>query len=216
MDGGRALRAIIALWQTRVRATYIAMWVGRVFAGGFVVFGLFGGHILTYLTGETTDYTNPFLAMIGIFVMLGARREYDYEVQRETAEKLILPLRGKTVATYLRQNYTIFLETDSLSKAAETVQNGLEKHFLVGNSENTITGILTYEMLKNSSPHDTVLIEIGALMITDFQVLSNTLDADAAYFLFQNLDLPILPVVDDTNQVVGVLDFEVLHRVVGN
>ena len=32
MDGGRIFRSVMRLWFTREKATYIAMWVGRVFA----------------------------------------------------------------------------------------------------------------------------------------------------------------------------------------
>jgi Zn-dependent protease len=44
MDGGRVLRALLALGTTRVRATQIAVGVGTVVAGGFVVLGFYTGH----------------------------------------------------------------------------------------------------------------------------------------------------------------------------
>ena len=215
MDGGRALRAIIALWQTRVRATYIAMWVGRVFASAFVIFGLFGGIIITYLTGEKTEYTNPFLALIGVFVMMGARREYDYEIRRESAEKLTLPLHNQIVKTYMRREYTVFMETDPLLAAVELAQRGLEKHFLVTDAQREIVGILTYDALLEASKTNHLRQPISAFIQRNFQSFSPDDNAETAYYIFQDLDLPLLPVVSDA-QVIGVLDLKILYRIISN
>src|SRR5262245_59863522 len=45
MDGGRVLRAVLATRLSRVRATEIAVGVGSLVAGAFVIFGLYAGHI---------------------------------------------------------------------------------------------------------------------------------------------------------------------------
>lgn len=60
LDGGRALRAFLALWMPRARATAIAAGLGKVFA---VAFGIFG---LLY---------NPILAIIALVIWFGARTE---------------------------------------------------------------------------------------------------------------------------------------------
>lgn len=59
MDGGRVLRALLAMTMNYRNATRIAAAVGQVFALGFV--------LLSYL--------NPFLLLIAAFVFFGARAE---------------------------------------------------------------------------------------------------------------------------------------------
>jgi Zn-dependent protease len=59
MDGGRILRALLAMRLSYLRATEIAVRVGQVFALIFMVLG----------------YYNPFLIVIAFFVWVGATRE---------------------------------------------------------------------------------------------------------------------------------------------
>jgi Zn-dependent protease len=60
MDGGRVLRAVLAIGMPRVKATAAAVAVGSVIAAAFFVFGLYVGHfglvavaIVVYLLGQT-------------------------------------------------------------------------------------------------------------------------------------------------------------------
>lgn len=62
MDGGRVLRGLLGYRMDFVRATTIAVRVGRIFALSFIVFGALRG--------------NPMLLLIGIFILLlGAHEE---------------------------------------------------------------------------------------------------------------------------------------------
>lgn len=76
MDGGRVLRAGLALRLPYSRATDIAAIIGRAFAVLFGIFGLLSG--------------NLFLALIGLFVFFGAGAERGEVAARES-------LRGLTV-----------------------------------------------------------------------------------------------------------------------
>lgn len=60
MDGGRVLRAILAMRTTTLRATEIAVSVGRTLAVGLMILGLF---------------TTPTLTLIGLFIWFAAGRE---------------------------------------------------------------------------------------------------------------------------------------------
>ena len=82
MDGGRCVRALLALRLEYARATRIAAGVGQVIAVGFVVLGLF---------------SNPFLLLIGAFVWLGAAQEARYATLKAA-------LRGVPVQRALRRD----------------------------------------------------------------------------------------------------------------
>jgi Zn-dependent protease/CBS domain-containing protein len=60
MDGGRALRALLAMRVSHLRATRVAAALGQAIALGFGLLGLFG---------------NPFLILIALFVWVGAAAE---------------------------------------------------------------------------------------------------------------------------------------------
>jgi Zn-dependent protease/CBS domain-containing protein len=61
MDGGRILRAVLAMRLSHDRATGVAALVGQGFAVIFALFGFFTGNI--------------FLLLIAVFVFMGARQE---------------------------------------------------------------------------------------------------------------------------------------------
>ena len=60
MDGGRVLRALLAMVMPYARATQIAAWIGQGLAVVFGIFGIFG---------------NPLLIFIAIFIFFGAQQE---------------------------------------------------------------------------------------------------------------------------------------------
>jgi Zn-dependent protease len=50
MDGGRILRSFLQIWNSREKATYIAMWVGILFSIMLVIWGLvFGDYIMSVI-----------------------------------------------------------------------------------------------------------------------------------------------------------------------
>ncbi len=67
MDGGRVLRALLAMRLGTVRGTGVAARVGRVLAVAMIALAL-----LPMLAGQST---NPMLALIGLFVFFGAGAE---------------------------------------------------------------------------------------------------------------------------------------------
>jgi len=77
MDGGRVLRALLARNRPYARATEIAAEVGKFFAIGLGLFGLFGGGGL-------------FLVAIAFFIYIGAAGEAQRTVMRAAFEGVIV------------------------------------------------------------------------------------------------------------------------------
>jgi CBS domain-containing protein len=74
MDGGRVLRALLAMWLSLGRATRIAVLIGQAFAAFFVVGGLMMG--------------NFSLALVGMFIFFGAGAEGREAIVREQLRTL--------------------------------------------------------------------------------------------------------------------------------
>jgi Zn-dependent protease len=85
MDGGRVLRAFLALFLPRVRATEIAVSVGTVFAVLFGVIGLLS--FMGIIPGP------PMLLILAVFLFLTGQAE-QYGVRQEEAEREQERFRG--------------------------------------------------------------------------------------------------------------------------
>jgi Zn-dependent protease len=72
MDGGRVLRAILAMTMPYSRATMVAARVGQVLAVCLAVYSYFG------------PTKNPILIFIAIFIFFGAQREAAMARMRQT------------------------------------------------------------------------------------------------------------------------------------
>ena len=120
MDGGRVLRAALALRMDRVRATWMAARIGQGLALGLGLIGLFG---------------NPFLILIAAFVWIGAgteagAAEVDARLSRQPA--------GRAMITSFR----VLAPGDPLARAVELTLSGTQKDFPVLDGER-IVGVLT-------------------------------------------------------------------------
>src|SRR5262249_5937744 len=105
MDGGRVLRALLALRMDYVRATRIAAYVGQGMAILFAIAGL-------------TGYASPMLVLIALFVWSGAQAE----VQMVRARSLI---SGVPVARLMTTQLYVLRPNDAIGRAGEIATAGL-------------------------------------------------------------------------------------------
>ena len=120
MDGGRVLRALLAMRMERSQATQIAASVGQGLA---LMLGLLG---LLY---------NPFLIFIALFVWIGAAAEAG-------VERIKSVLSGVAVGRAMMTEYQPLSPDDPLTRAVELTLAGSQKDFPV-QADGTIIGVLS-------------------------------------------------------------------------
>lgn len=185
MDGGRILRALLAMKIGREKATKIASSLGLVIAFIFFLTGLF---------------YNPFLMLIGLFIFLGAFSE-----NRMVQE--LAWLDGHTVEEAMLLNITIFKPQDSLDLVVNKIISGTETNFVVAD-EQTIKGILHHKAIIDHS-NKTVLVE--DIMDTNFKTVKDSDNLKTVYQLIYNSKQNLFPVVNN-GKLVGAIDANNLNE----
>jgi Zn-dependent protease len=123
MDGGRVLRALLAMRLTHARATRLAASVGQMMAIGFGLLGLTSG--------------NPFLLLIAFFVWIGAEGEAVQVEQR-------VLLKDVPVRAAMLTDFKTVGANDTLGQAADLLLAGSQQDFPVVSSDGrALQGLLT-------------------------------------------------------------------------
>lgn len=127
MDGGRMLRAVLAMRLNYVRATQIAAGIGQ---GAAILFGLFA--LVNW---------NPVLFLIAIFVYLGAQAE-SQQVQLKVA------LEGIPVADAMITRFITLEGGDPLHRAIEELLAGSQQDFPVTETGRVIGMLMRKDLIS--------------------------------------------------------------------
>ena len=120
MDGGRVLRALLAMRMDYVRATQIAASIGQGMAFLFGLAGLFG---------------NPFLLFIAFFVWIGASQEASMVQMRNS-------ISGIPVTNAMQTKFEILSPSDRLDRVVNLILAGSQQDFPVV-EDGQFVGVLT-------------------------------------------------------------------------
>lgn len=127
MDGGRILRAGLAMRMSYVRATVAASGLGQLLAFGLGIWGLAS--------------PNPLLVFIAFFIFIGAAEEGN-RVQTEAVTEGV-PVRDAMVTRF----YTL-QRADTLGSAADLLLHGTQHDFpIVDGEREDVIGVLTRQRL---------------------------------------------------------------------
>ncbi|WP_299124332.1 site-2 protease family protein [uncultured Winogradskyella sp.] len=179
MDGGRLLRALLALKMNRAKATQIAASLGQFIAIIFLLIGLL---------------YNPILIFIALFIFLGAYAE------NQTVQHLEL-LKNHTVEEAMLLDITTFKPKDSIDLVVNKLISGTEINFAVVEN-GIIKGVLRHEkIIENSNKN--ILVE--AVMDTNFETVKETDNLKKIHQLIYSKKQIYLPVVNQ-GKILGAID----------
>jgi Zn-dependent protease/CBS domain-containing protein len=181
MDGGRVLRALLALRMDYTRATDIAARTGRGFA---LVFGVIG---LLY---------NPFLVLIALFVWMSAAAE-GAETQQRSA------LSGVQVNRLMIRDVHTLTRNATLNDALRIVLTGFQHDFPVLDGEQVV-GVLTRATLLAGIAKSGVESSVGDAMETSFRTVSPEEQVNDALARLRECRCRTLPVVEN-GKLCGLL-----------
>ena len=184
MDGGRVLRALLALRMEYTRATQVAASIGQGLAFLFGFIGLF---------------TNPFLLFIAFFVWIGAAQEASM-VQMKSA------LGGIPVSRAMLTDFRTLSPHDSLARAVELVLTGAQQDFpVVGNGH--VEGVLTRGDLLTALAERGKGALVRDVMRHEFQTVDSFEMLEKAFARLQDCDCHTLPVTHN-GRLVGLVTMD--------
>lgn len=184
MDGGRVLRALLALRSDYVRATQTAATIGQGIALLFGFVGLF---------------TNPFLVFIALFVWIGATQE-------ATMVKVRSALGGVPVEKAMLTDFKTVSPEDPLSRLVELTMSGSQQDYPVTDGSG-IVGIVTHRDLIQGLSEQGESAPAGTIMRREFQALDPGEMLEAVFMRLQSSDLMTVPVVRN-GSLVGLLTMD--------
>lgn len=187
MDGGRVLRAFLAMKMDYVRATHIAANVGQIMAFIFGFIGLF---------------TNPFLVFIALFVWMGAAAESSI-VQMKSG------LGGIPVSRVMITDFKTLKPDEPLAEAAESLLSGYQQDFPVVGGDEKILGLLTRARLVDALAKNGETTPVRNAMETRFVATHPSEMAEAAFIRLQHSHCRSMPVLRD-GKLLGMVTAEIV------
>ena len=187
MDGGRVLRALLAM-RTRnyPRATETAARVGRFFA---LLFGLIG----LFVTG------NPFLVFIALFVWLGAAAE-------ASAVQTSAMLDGVPLSEVMVTDVRTLAPADPLRRAMELTLSGFQQDFPVV-EHGAVVGVLTRQQLVRGLAERGADAPVEVAMGREFLIATPDEPVEEALTRLKSCACHAMPVVRG-RELLGVLTTE--------
>jgi len=185
MDGGRVLRALLAMRMEYVRATQVAANVGQGLAFIFGFIGLFN---------------NPFLLFIAFFVWIGASQEASM-VQMKNS------LSGIPVTRAMLTDFKTLAPHDTLSQVVDLILAGSQHDFPVLDANGSVIGILERGTFINALSQRGQSVPVVDVMRRNLPNVDSHEMVEAALMRLQETGAKALPVVHG-GQFVGLITTE--------
>jgi Zn-dependent protease len=192
MDGGRVLRALLAMWLGYTSGTKMAATIGQVLAVGFAFLGFMG---------------NPMLILIAIFIFLAASGEAGEVEVREL-------IRGRSVSEGMITSFEALGVGATADDAAAKLLSTSQQEFPLIDGAGRLRGVVTHkaiiEALRNGQGGK------PALDIMDAEVPTVPVgeQLSVAADLLRRSNARFVGVVDATGRLVGYVTPDNLSELV--
>jgi CBS domain-containing protein len=184
MDGGRVLRALLALRLSDVRATQVAAGIGQAMAIALGIIGLF---------------VSPVLVFIALFLWIGATGE-----GRVAEAKFIA--HGLPVSAAMVREFETVAPDLPISAPLRRVLETTQHDFPVVTGE-AVIGMLGRDAMLKAVAGDGLTLTVAEVMRRSPKVLHPSDNLDDAFMQVMQTG-EALPVIDGQERLVGILTSE--------
>ncbi len=182
MDGGRVLRAVLAMRMSYASATQIAASIGQGIAFIFFILGL---------------WSNPMLLLIAVFIYFGASSEVAMAQMKSVSKDLRVSAAMVTQFEALPLNAT-------LNEAAEALLRTSQHEFPITDEIGKVHGILTRDDMIAGLRKSGAETPVTEVMRADIPSVRDSMLFDRAFEVMQQCSCPALPVLDASGRLVGL------------
>ena len=184
MDGGRVLRALLAMKLRHDKATFVAARVGQVIAGLFFIWGLYSGNFL--------------ILFIAVFVFMGAQQELVMARIHGAVEE------NATVADGMVTRFSTIPMDTPIWQAKEMAMQSMQSVFPVVDELRRCTGLVGREELLGPIRPGGEMFGIHTITKSTLQIPAER-PFDEAIDLMQQNGISVAPVVNANQQLVGLV-----------
>ena len=183
MDGGRVLRALLAMWLTKTKATQIAATIGQAMALMIGFMGFFG---------------NPMLILIAAFIFIAAGSESEAALFHDVTRDL-------TIRDAMVQSPAHLLPHDTIKAAIDLLLSSTDDDFAVFDKGDPLIGTITRDaLLLALSAHDDGT-RLSSIMKKADHILYDDEPLEKALTIFERSDAQALIVKDKKDEFLGLI-----------
>jgi len=190
MDGGRVLRALLAIRMGHLRATEVAATIGQWFAFALGFVGLF---------------YNPLLIFIAIFVYLAAASEAQVASLRAMS-------RDVPVGAAMMTEFATLTPDEHIDAAVETLLRTSQSEFPVVDTGHRLVGLVgrgeIIKALRELGP----TAPVQAVMVKEIPTVDRSARLEEAFRILQEKAAPAVGVVDAMGRLVGLVTLETVGQ----
>lgn len=195
MDGGRIFRALLGFKLNYIQATSIAATVGKIIAVAFIALGIL--------------FFNPFLPIIGIFIIFSASTE-EYYLQLKSLAK------GVKLKEVLMYDYNSLQTNMPVQEAANILINNHSKYFVLMDGTNPVGSINRLEIVKAIAEMK-YKEPLQSLIKEDIEFLDVNTEVGAVLEKLARNDERIYPVMEDKHfagvvNLNHIIEYLLLHK----
>jgi len=186
MDGGRVLRAVLAMTMSHGQATQVAASIGQALAIGLGLLGIFG---------------NPMLIIIAIFVFLAASGEAGTVQMKQAAQGLLVQ------DAMITRFETLGVQA-SVGEAADCLIRTTQKEFPIVDGAGHLRGVLTRDAMIRALQAGGPEAPVIEAMQHDIPTVLARTPLDTALRLLREKGMPVVGVLDGDGRLIGLLSPE--------